>query len=224
MAPPAEQCLRKALQAVRDVAIGAGPEGEIVLATFDESAFPAARCLAAAGAKPTPTPMKEGAESFELGGSVLVHEAGVLLCGNHAAVEKALEHRGANPFPARVSLQGDEFLVWVVAAKGEVNLAGNLEETGARLRARMDGDVPSSDADELERAFQAAKGEAGRLALSATEAAQLRKLLDAVDLHHDGSHMTGSIDLQEPVSDQAKDLGALAAVLRAIVHETDKKH
>ena len=80
MPAPAEQCLRKALQAVRDVAIGAGPEGVLVLAAFDESAFPAATCVPAVGAKSAP--MQDGGEAFELDGALVVHQPGILAIRN----------------------------------------------------------------------------------------------------------------------------------------------
>jgi hypothetical protein len=212
-----EQCLRQALQAVRDVAFGAGPVGFLVIAGFEESSFPAAKCLAAVGAKASTK--KDLGEAFELDDTLAVHQPGLLLFGNRQAVTKALEPRSGNNFPSAVALLTPEFAVWSLAAKGEVSVSGSLEQSSDRFRLQLEGDVPASLSDEMEQGLQSGKGQLGRLSLSATEAAQVKKLVDAVDFRHDGGHIVGSMDLHEPVADQARDLGAMAALTRSAVHE-----
>ncbi len=218
LAPASEQCLRQALQAIRDVAIGAAHHGALVLAGFDDSAFPVATCLAELGAKASTT--KDGEEAFELNGSRLAHRPGVLLFGDKEVVAAALRPRAGDNFPSLLSLEAGEYAVWSLTAKREeMSLSGAIEQSSERFRVRLEGDLPPPMAGEMEQGWQTAKGEIGHLALTAAEKGQVEKLMDAVDLHHDSGHVVGTADLNEPVADQARDLGAVAALLRAAIRE-----
>jgi hypothetical protein len=216
--PAEEACFRQTMDAVHDVAIGANDMGLLVLAGFDESAFPAATCVPAFGARAKAT--KEGpGEDFELDGTmVAAHRPGVLLFGHRKAVVAALLPRHGSDFPQTIALQPGEFAGFGLSVKEQVNFSGTLEASSERLRLHIEGQIPASEADDLDREWQRGKGELLRLPLSAAEAKQVQKVTDAVDLHHDRGHVVMMADLHEPVADQARDLGAMAALVRAAAH------
>jgi hypothetical protein len=64
---------------VKDLAVGVSDDGGLVIARFDDSSFDPGPCLTAAGAH---TGQLEGAaQAFELHGTVVVHQPGLLLVG-----------------------------------------------------------------------------------------------------------------------------------------------
>jgi hypothetical protein len=207
--------MRQALQAVRDFTFGVDRHGFLIIASFDESAFPALACLPLAGARARAT--TGPGEVFDVHDAVVAHQPGVLIYGDRRLVAKALEQRGSEHFPPTIGLEANEYGAFSLGTRNGVDLSGSLAATNEKLRFHLEGTMSPSEAGDMERGWQTAKGEIGQLSLSPAEAKELQRVADALELHHDGGNVVGNGELKEAVADQAHGLGAVAALVRVTV-------
>ena len=230
LSPALDKCFRQGLQALRDGVAGHGKEGFVIVARFDEAAFPVTKCLPALSGKGMTKQAKQAnqangdGEMFDFGEAMVAHQPGFLIVGEPNAVKKAVRPRIApESFPTSVVLQPDEYAIGLLSVGQLATIGGSLEATSERLRMHVEGDMPASEANELDQAWLTARSEIGRLQVSAAESKQVRKMLDATEVRHEGEHVLISLDLREPVAEQARDLGALAALVRAAIRESSTR-
>ena len=210
MTPEQAQCLRGAADSVKDLAVGADDGGGLVIARFDDTAFDAGPCLTAAGAHPVEV---EGKPGFELRGTVVVHEPGILLVGPQGHVRTALHPRsGDTTFPHLLALGPDEFLVWTVHVDEDTRAHGTLLASSERFRLGFEADVPAFIAGQVEDQLHALQSRSTVPGLDGEDGALASELLKSVDVTREGSHLSGAFDLHEPPADQARDLGVMASL------------
>jgi hypothetical protein len=207
------RCLRGATEGVREIAMGVDEDDGVFIARFDEQAFDVRRCLAAAGASPVQV---EGAhEAFSMKEGVVVHEPGLLLAGREKLVKDALHREGPSAsFPAALSLGPDEYVAWAakVDIGEDVRAQGTVLASSERFRLGVSADLPGPLAARVERELKAAREMGGIPGLEGPEKELATKLLRSVELTRDGGHIEGAFDLHEGPSEQARDLGAMAAL------------
>ena len=209
--PEQSQCLRGAGDSVKDLAIGVDEDGGLLIARFDDSAFDPGPCLTAAGAHPTEL---EGAkQAFELHGTLVVHEPGLLLVGPRRNVTLALRPRtGESTFPHTLTLGPDEFLAWVARFDEEARAHGTLLASSERFRIGAEADVPSYIAGQVEGQLHSLQGRSTVPGLDGEEGALAARLLKSVQVTRDGGHLSGAFDLHEPPVEQARDIGMMASL------------
>jgi hypothetical protein len=210
--PEQAQCLRGAADSVRDLAVGVGEDsGSIVIARFDDAAFDPGPCLTAAGARPAQ--VGTGKPAFDLHGTVVVHEAGLLLVGSENHVTAALAPRsGESTFPHALALGPDEFVAWSMRVDEDTRARGTLLASSARFRLGVEADVPSYIAGQIEDQLHSLQSRPSVPGLDGEEGALASRLLKSVQITRDGSHLSGAFDLHEPPADQARDLGLMASL------------
>jgi hypothetical protein len=215
--PEQARCLRGAADSVKDLAIGA-EDGVLVIARFDDSAFDPALCVTALGAHPA---QLEGAkQAFELHGTLIVHEPGVLLIGPERSVTLALRPRtGDSTFPHALALGPDEYAVWSARFDEDARGHGTLLASSERFRLGVEADVPSYIAGQVEDQVHSAQSRGAVPGLEGDEAAVVAHLLKSVQVTRDGSHLSGAFDLHEPPVEQARDLGMIATLASAGVRK-----
>ena len=209
--PEQSQCLRGAGDSVKDLAIGVDEDGGLLIARFDDSAFDPGPCLTAAGAHPTEL---EGAkQAFELHGTLVVHEPGLLLVGPRRNVTLALRPRtGESTFPHTLTLGPDEFLAWAARFDEEARGHGTLLASSERFRISAEADVPSYIAGQVEDQLHSLQGRSTVPGLDGEEGALAARLLKSVQVTRDGGHLSGAFDLHEPPVEQARDIGMMASL------------
>ena len=209
--PEQAQCLRGASDSVKDLAVGVSDDGGLVIARFDDSAFDPGPCLTGAGAH---TAQLEGAaQAFELHGTVVVHQPGLLLVGPASNVKAALRPRsGESTFPSTLTLGPDEYVAWAARFDEESRAHGTLLASSERFRIGVEADVPSFIAAQVEDQLRAMQGKSTVPGLDAEDGALAAKLLQSVEVKRDGSHLSGAFDLHEPPADQARDLGIVTSL------------
>jgi hypothetical protein len=210
--PEQAQCLRGTAESVRDLAVGVGEDsGGIVIARFDDSAFDPGPCLIGAGARPTT--VGGGKQAFDVHGTFVVHEPGVLLVGSPIHVTKALTPRaGEATFPHALALGPDEFVAWSARIDQDSRAHGTLLASSERFRIGVEADVPSYIAGQVEDQLHSLQLRSTVPGLDGEDGALALRLLKSVQMTRDGSHLSGAFDLHEPPADQARDVGLMASL------------
>ena len=209
--PDQAQCIRGAADSVKDLAFGASEDGGLVIARFDDSSFDPGTCLTAAGAH---TAQLEGAaQAFELHGTLVVHQPGLLVMGPAANVRAALRPRtGESTFPHALTLGPDEYVAWTARFDEESRAHGTLLASSERFRIGVEADVPSFIAGQVEDQLRGLQGKSTVPGLDGEDGALAARLLQSVQVKRDGSHLSGAFDLHEGPADQARDLGIVASI------------
>jgi type IV pilus assembly protein PilA len=209
--PEQAQCLRGAADSVKDLAVGVSDDGGLVIARLDDSSFDPGPCLTAAGAHAVQ--LEGAAQAFELHGTVVVHQPGLLLVGPTSNVKIALRPRsGESTFPHALTLGPDEYVAWAARFDEESRAHGTLLASSERFRIGVEADVPSFIAGQVEDQVRAVQGKTTVPGLDGEDGALAAKLLQSVQVKRDGSHLSGAFDLHEPPVDQARDLGIVASL------------
>jgi type IV pilus assembly protein PilA len=213
IAPEQARCLRAAADSVKDLIGGAEDDGGFVAARFDDTAFDPTPCLTAAGAHAKPLEGLTQGTALELHGTVVVHEPGLLLIGSERYVHLALHPPlGTRIVPQGLTLGADEYVAWSARFDEDSRAHGTLLVSSDRFRLAVEADVPSFIAGQVEDQVHAAQARGAVPGLEGEEGAIAASLLKSVHLTRDGSHLSAAFDLHEPPGDQARDLGAVAAL------------
>ncbi len=152
-------------------------------------------------------------EAYAAGDDVVVIEPGVVLFGSRELVEQALAAAQApTPFPASLTLRGDQQAVFEASLNG-VSGKGALRVSPQQFRLEIDADVPNASfADMVERNLKEGRERAHGFAAHNPAGAPMTKLLELVKIERRGQHFSANFELNEPVIDQARDLGMLIGV------------
>jgi hypothetical protein len=207
--PTQAQCLDDVLASVQEVLVGAKGESTVVLIRVDETAAKPTACLSAASA--TPVRMEGIAEAYGVSQGHFAHLPGLFVLGEDADILRAVQQTAPKPAPASLTLAPDQYLAWAMKDE-DVSAKGRLLSSADRFRLDVEADVPEPLAKKLEMGVQAMKQDPSLAGLGAAEAAIVKRFISAVSVTRDGKHVVAAFDLQEPVVDQARDLGAAVSL------------
>jgi hypothetical protein len=144
---------------------------------------------------------------------------GILLVGTPATVEQSL--RGGGSVPSKLALGPSEYARLLLDDQ-PVSVDAVLAMTDAQLALRAGADMPEPLARKIESGFgaQVASLEKSRPpGISESDAKAVAHVLGASKITRAGSHITYALVLDEGVTEQARDLGMLAAFAAAGVRE-----
>ena len=147
---------------------------------------------------------------------------GILVVSSPAIVARALSPRDDTRGAARLealALGPDEHLTWTADLKREtISGRGTLLASDERFRLEAKAELPNEEiAKEVEARFAggpmlAAMATAAASGLDPATKDGLNRLMKAYDFRRDGKHVAFTFDLREPPAEQARDLGAAAAL------------
>ena len=219
--PKQMQCMRDVLGGAREVLVGAKERDELFIIRFDEAVANPTACLAVSNAELAPLP---GApDSYKVKRNRVAHLPGLLLVGSEALVTKAVQQAAPKPISeglTAVTLGDDQYLAFHVGVPGLGSGTGGLIASASRFRIDLDAELPEPIARNFEEqmneqkatAMRGAGEAAGAGEVTKDQAAILSTLARAVTLSRTGGHVTLAFDLEEPVVDQARDVGGVGAL------------
>jgi hypothetical protein len=213
LTPDEMRCLTQATDAVGEVVVAQGHHEGILIFGYG-GAFHPSTCLPLLGGRPATVTGASEAYQVGLGDDVVAVLPGVLLFASRGVVEKALEPAAPGAFPRSVSLGPDQFAVWEISSP-PVKVTGSITASSERFRIALDADLPKSVGDVVGRQWDALQQEILGFKYPDGQIDQVRKLLAAVTVQRDAGHVSGALDLHEPVADQTRDLGTAAAIATA---------
>jgi len=196
----------------REAAVGVDARGALLILQLGVEGVNAARSACVGTLFPAERLALAGAnEAYAAGSDVLVVKDGVLLFGDKPLVEAALAGAQPAPFPASLSLQGDEHVVFQLNVPEQgVSGRGALKVSSEAFRLALDLDLSdASMADAMEKGLQQGLGQAKQLEQAQPD---LAKLIKALDVQRRGDHFTLVFELREPVIDQAHDVGVMTGL------------
>lgn len=206
-----QRCIEGATANVKDGVLAANANDDaIMVLRYDDQAFDVAPCFIAGSGKPMQ--LEGAARAFSAGEGIVALVPGALIAGEKEQVKAALATHKPAVLPPDIKLGQDEYLVWSGKFDAQTSAHGSLLETSKRFRIALDADVPAADAEEAERDFKGIK-ESGTLpGMDAESAKVFAGLLKSFTLTRAGGHLSGAFELNEPVQDQARDIGTVASL------------
>jgi hypothetical protein len=209
-------CIVSVLRSAREVLAGADDavshEGVLVLVRFDGKP-PTATCASAFGADAAKI---EGAsEAWDLGhGRVAAVKGDVVAIGPHDLVASVVSARTKGGSVASVGLGDDEYLSFKSDIPAEKTRAsGTLLASSERLRLAIDAELPKEEiAAMLESKMEDVKKAPPAASSADPELALLQRFLAGVRLERHGRQVSFTFELVEAPAQQAKDVGAIAAI------------
>ena len=219
---PATQarCLQDGLAAAKDLFAGTSQEGSIVIIRYDAGRFGSPRACVDASA---PAEIAGAREAWKYDRDVVaVASPGVLVAGTPALVEASLRGTGNDPRTLSAVALARHDYARVVYASGSDHAEGSLTLSDALLSLRVSADIDESAARMMESGFRTgtaqAPAETAKLKSGVSEA-DVARLLGAATLTRTGRRLVFAFELREPVSDQARDLGMIAALAQAVTRD-----
>jgi type IV pilus assembly protein PilA len=213
------QCIKDVLAAAKEVLVGAVNEDELVMIRFDEGVASPAACLASNGA--APATLAGAPDAYRLDHRRIAHFPGLLIIGPEGPVTTAVQQAAPRPVPDELSLGDDQYVAWQFTVPGIGSGKGGLTASASRFRLDVDATIPEPIAQKLESEIAGAKASvtASVPDVSKADAALLQSLTAAVKASREGGHVSLAFDLEEPVIDQARDIGGAAALAISAVRK-----
>jgi type IV pilus assembly protein PilA len=210
-------CVDETLANVKEVAVGSDGDASLVVLRVDPTSTKwISACFKAAMPEARPTTMRGAVEAWDGHGIGALTADGLLLSGPKELVERALRGSGSGASLATVTLADGEYVAWLARLFDNASpITGSLVATDARFRIGGEAEVPSDDvAAQLESELTP---DALTKMLPATspkpeEAALFARLANAFQVKRQGRHIAIAFELREPPAQQARDLGAAAAL------------
>lgn len=210
-------CVDDAFANVKEVAVGSDGDASLVILRVDPTTTKwIGACFKAAMPEARPITIRGAVEAWDGHGIGALTADGLLLSGPKELVERALRGGSSGASLAGVTLAEGEYVAWLARVFDNATpITGSLAATDTRFRIAGEGEVPSDDvAAKLES--ELAPGALSKM-LPATnvkpeEAAMFARLASAVQVKRDGRHVAIAFELREPPAQQARDLGAAAAL------------
>jgi hypothetical protein len=216
---PQRKCIDVALDSWKEIAFGIEDKHELALIRFDPAAQKAtATCMGAAFAAEKVTTLPGASEAWVSGrDEVAALSPGLIAVGTRQNVTAALDGKGRGTTLAGLGLGADEYLTLTANLPEEGVVArGTLLASDNEFRIAVDAELPSGAlAQKVEAGLGggALKGHLGEMGpMKGEEGKLLGRLVDAFTVQRDGKFLKVSFDLKEPVEEQARDIGALAAL------------
>ena len=207
-------CLAVLATQSRELTVGVDERAGLMALELGPEGVKAARTACVGSLFPVERAKVAGAdEAYATGDDVVVIEPGVVLFGSKALVEQALaSSKKPAPFPASLTLEGDQQLVFQASLKG-ISGKGALRVSTEHFRLEVESDVPNAGfADMVEHHVKEAREHAQAFAAQNPAAVSIAKLFDLVQVERHGTHFAANFELREPVIDQARDVGMLIGV------------
>jgi hypothetical protein len=206
------------LIAAKEIAVGRGAEGSLVLIELDASRSTHESAMREAGtciqtfARGRPVPIAGADRAFALDPvfvekTVFVWKAGMVIGGSPKLVERALRADGSQNWPRVLDLEGNQFLKWQNGTS-EMSIDGSAARFQDFLRVEEDVGLPT---DEAAAKFESQLRERKRqLAASSLPAASFVK---AMQVERSGRQVKFIVDHHEPMRDEAYDFGTIMAIV-----------
>ncbi len=206
-ATPAAQmiCIRDAVLATKELLAGAY-RGSLVIARFDRAHVPPVR--ACFGASVSAVSVRGADDAWAIDRDVVATSRDLLLIGNKALVESAIERQGAGAGALRpFGLAPDDLARFHVTSGATID--ARLSESATHLGTTIE--LEARSAHEAEQIAQTMKGLPSQIPPTPTPSEHdlLVHLASALHATQLGKHVSITFSLDEPVVDQARDLGVL---------------
>ncbi len=216
---PQKKCVDDVVANVQELAFGSDGEDALLVARVDPAATAwVGTCLVALSPNIKPTTIAGATGAWEDKKEVTAVSAnGIVVLGGRDVVQRALGSHGSGASLASVTLGAGEYMTWSAAVFDDGRpVTGSIVATDERFRIAGEGDAPNAKVAEMIERQLGGPGLTEQLravtGMRSDEQRALAKVVEAFSVKRDGRHVAIAFELREPPADQAKDLGALAAL------------
>lgn len=205
------RCGEKLAASTKELLMGADHDGVIALLRIDEGRSPVATCIEALAAEPASLP---GApEAWNLGGTWVAHEPGLLLVGSPEAIRAALAVTGTPNAPSSLDLEPGQHLAFSAVVGPSVPLQGTLAIDAAHFALQLDAHPPGEgDAEKMAAELEKIAGTSAFPGFDAHQNEMARRVLDATKVSHDSGHLRARFEVRGGPVDQGARFGELASL------------
>ena len=191
------ECAQKLLEVAQEMSFGVDDRGSLLTVQLALGAGSriSDRCR---------TIFTGSGEDANLTGDTLVLGDGVLV--------ESSKRAPSGHWPPGLELDAERYVAWSLHADGVHQGKGGLLVSPSRFVLDAEGHVGEHDARGMEEMLSAVPSMAKAEGLPSEQAEVLRHLLGAVRFQRDGASVKMAFELDEPVVEQARDLGAAATL------------
>lgn len=209
-------CLTALVEHSKELLLAAGESSGLAVMSLGTEGVKAARTACVGAVVPVERAAVRGAdEAYSVGdGDVIAVMPGVVLYGSKSFVEAALDPAAKpSPVPAHFKLLGDQQVAFRADMPGKnVSANGAVGTSPEHFLITGQVQLPSeAAAEEVDKKISMGRSQAGML-LQSAGGAGLGRLLNAVEIKRRGNAFDVRFDLKGSPTQQANDLGALAAL------------
>ncbi len=217
LSPEQARCGEKLAASTKELLMGANQDGVIALLRIDEATSPLGACIKALSAEPGPLPGAAGAaggpEAWNLFGTWVAHEPGLLLVGAPEAIRAALAVAGAQSAPGSLDLEPGQHLAFSAVVAAKVPLEGTLTITPARFALQLDAHPPGEgDAEKMVAEFEKIAATSAFPGFDAHQNQMARRVLDATKVTQQDGHLRALFEVRSGPVDQGARFGELASL------------
>lgn len=218
---PQRTCVEQLVPAAKELAIAmAEDDGKVLYALRVDPAATGSigRCLEAFDRNVKSVSIAGATEAWRLGddAEIAVARGGIVLLGAPRTVTMALTMPGDGAGLKRLTLGEGEYVTWALdLPQKKVSSSGTFLVTDQELRLSGELDVGiEREAKGIAEALRPSKlrGLLPLADLGTSDAASVKRLVDALQIDRDGSRVTGRFELRGSPAEVARDLGAGAVV------------
>lgn len=211
LSPEQARCGEKLAAGTKELLMGENQDGVIALLRIDEGSSPVASCIKALSAEPGSLP---GApEAWNMGGTWVAHEPGLLLVGSPPAIAAALAVTGAPSAPSSLDLEPGQHLAFSAVVGPDVPLHGTLAIDAAHLALQLDARPPGEgDAEKMAAELEKIAATSAFPGLDAHQNQMARRVLDATKVSHQNGHLRAVFEVRGGAVDQGARFGELASL------------
>lgn len=214
LSPEQARCGEKLAASTKEVLMGTNQDGVIALLRIDEGASPLATCIKALSADPSSLPGAPGApEAWNLGGTWMVHEPGMVLVGSPEAIRAALAVTGTPNAPSSLDLGPAQHLAFSAVVGANVPLQGTLAIDAAHFALQLDANPPGEgDAEKMAAEFEKIAATSAFPGFNPHQNQMARRVLDATKVSHQNGHLRALFEVRGGPVDQGARFGELASL------------
>jgi hypothetical protein len=209
-------CISALLEHSKELLVGGDQSSGLVVLSLGTEGVKAARTACVGSLLPGERVTLQGAEeAYRAGNGAIAVMPGVVLAGTRSQVEAALA-AGATPtaLPEHLALKDDEQVAFGFALPTQsIFVAGTLSASPRRFLLAGQAQLPNdAAADALDKKVSMGRAQAKLLTQAMSGDASMARLLDAVHIERRGSSFHVRFELLGAPAEQARDLGAVAAL------------
>lgn len=209
-------CISALLEHSKELLAGGDESSGLVVLSLGSEGLTAARTACVGSLLPAQRTALQGAEeAYSVGNGVLAVTPGVVLAGTRSLVEAALA-AGAKPTPLPEHLalnDGEQVSFRFALQKQSISVAGTLAVSPRRFLLAGQAQLPNEAAAEaMDKKVSMGRAQAKLLTQAMSGDASMARLLDALRIERRGSSFHVRFELLGTPAEQARDLGAVAAL------------
>lgn len=214
LSPEQARCGEKLAAGTQELLMGANQDGVIALLRIDEARSPLAACTKALAGEPANLPGTSGGpEAWNLGGTWVVHEPGLLLVGSPEAIRAALAVTGAPSAPSSLDLEPGQHLAFSAVVGPNVPLQGTLAVDAAHFALQLDAKPPGEgDAEKMAADFEKIAATSAFPGFDPHQNQMARRVLEATKVSHQNGHLRAVFEVRGGPVDQGARFGELASL------------